>query len=72
VAPRTDNNLDAAGFIPIFVADGVLQAAGAAMLIAGLVSPKRVMVPDDAKVHIVPVPVRLGKAGAGVGIAGTF
>jgi hypothetical protein len=69
---RTDNNLDVGGFIPIFVTDGILQAAGAAMLIAGIVSRKRVMVPDDAKVHIVPVPVRVGKAGAGVGIAGTF
>jgi hypothetical protein len=71
-SPSGDNNFDGVGFIPIFVADGLLQAAGAAMLIAGIVSPKRVMVPDNAKVHIVPVTVRLGKAGAGVGVAGTF
>jgi hypothetical protein len=71
--PRnTDNNLGGAGFIPIFVADGIVQAAGAAMLIAGIASPKRVLVRDNAKVHIVPVPVRLGKASAGIGLAGTF
>jgi hypothetical protein len=71
--PRgTDNNFNGVALIPIFVADGIVQAAGAAMLIAGIASPKRVQVPDDAKVHVVPVPVRLGQAGTGIGLAGTF
>ena len=54
--------------------DALVQAAGAGMLIAGIVGT-RVLVPGPARpsaVHLTLVPIRLEGRGAGVGIAGTF
>jgi hypothetical protein len=58
----------------VLVFDGLIQVAGAAMLIAGIAAPKTVLVRDDiAKVvKYLPKPVAIGKNGAGVGLAGTF
>jgi hypothetical protein len=54
--------------------DALVQAAGAGMLIGGLVG-KRVLVPGPARrtaVQLVPVPLRFGGNGAGLGVAGSF
>jgi hypothetical protein len=50
--------------------DGAAQTAGAAMLIAGLVSPKTVLVRNDlAEVRVTPM---VAKGTAGAGLTGTF
>ncbi len=54
------------------VADGLAQAAGAAMLITGLAAPRRVLVRDVAGIHVVPTPMTFGKSSAGLGLTGTF
>ena len=52
----------------VLIIDGLAQAAGAAMLIAGLAAPKTIAVRNDlAKIEITPV---LGPGSAG--IVGTF
>lgn len=58
----------------MLVLDALLQAAGAGMLIGGLVG-KRVLVPGSARadeVTLSPVPLRFGRSGAGIGVAGAF
>jgi hypothetical protein len=56
----------------VFLAiDGIGQAAGAAMFIYGITSPKTVLVRNDlGTVQIVPM--RMGKNGSGLGLAATF
>jgi hypothetical protein len=54
--------------------DALVQAAGAGMLIVGLTG-KRVFVPGPSRrsaVQLVPVPLRFGSNGAGLGIVGAF
>jgi hypothetical protein len=58
----------------MLVLDALLQAAGAGMLIGGMVG-KRVLVPGPSRgsaVHLLPVALRLGRNGAGVGLVGAF
>jgi hypothetical protein len=54
--------------------DGVVQGAGAGLLIAGLAAPRHVLVPTfyAGKVSLVPTPMSLGKTGQGFGLTGTF
>jgi hypothetical protein len=56
----------------VFLAfDGLGQAAGATMLVAGITSPKTVLVRNDlGEVRVTPM--RLGRAGGGLGLVGTF
>jgi hypothetical protein len=55
------------------VLDGVGQIAGAAMLIAGIAAPKKVLVrADSAGVTVMPKPMTFGKNSGGFGLAGTF
>jgi hypothetical protein len=57
----------------LLIVDGLAQTAGAAMLIAGLASPRRVAVRDrGATVTVMPTPLSFGKNSAGFGIRGTF
>ena len=58
----------------VFLAiDGLGQAAGAALLIAGIAAPKMVLVRNDlAKVEIQPGLVSLSKSATGFGFTGTF
>jgi hypothetical protein len=51
--------------------DGVVQCAGAAMLIAGFAAPRNILV-RVGSVTLQPTPVNFGKAGSGFGITGTF
>lgn len=51
--------------------DGLAQAAGATMLMVGVMSPRTVLVRNDlAEVRITPM--RVGEKGNGVGLVGTF
>ncbi len=52
--------------------DGAAQAAGAAMLIYGIASPKTVLVRNDLGMTTHIVPMRMGNGGSGVGLMGTF
>jgi hypothetical protein len=55
------------------VLDGLVQAGGLAMFIAGLAAPRTVLKHNDAsKVTITPKPMAFGLNGGGFGIAGTF
>lgn len=55
----------------VLVIDGAGQAAGAAMLIVGLTSPRTLLVRNDlAEVRIAPVNV--GERGTGLGLVGRF
>lgn len=55
------------------VVDGLLQAGGAAMMIAGIAAPKTVLIRNDlAKIELKPTPMTFGKSGAGFGFTGTF
>jgi hypothetical protein len=55
------------------VFDGLVQAAGAGMLIGGLAAPKHVLVPlGSAKIDVRPTPLSFGKSGTGFGFTGTF
>jgi hypothetical protein len=51
------------------IADGVLQATGATLLIVGLTATKSELVRDDQSIRISPM--RVG-TGYGTGIVGTF
>jgi hypothetical protein len=51
--------------------DGIVQTAGATMLIYGLASPKTVLVRNDAGLKLRPVPI-VAKSTMGVGLGGTF
>lgn len=54
-------------------ADGVAQAAGAALLIYGLASPvSKVVRNDSSKVRVMPVPLALGRGATGLGLVGQF
>ena len=55
----------------ILAIDGLAQAAGVAMLIGGLVSPKTVLVRNDLA-EISVVPMRVGTDGSGAGLVGKF
>ncbi|MEP7123334.1 MAG: hypothetical protein ABJE95_20580 [Byssovorax sp.] len=67
-APSGDVDPLAAGFL---IADSILQAGGAAMLIIGCVTTRPRLIKDQAQIHILPVPMRVG-AGQGIGLVGTF
>jgi hypothetical protein len=55
------------------VLDGLGQAAGAAMLIAGIAAPRKVLLRADVgSVTILPKPMSFGKTGGGFGLAGAF
>lgn len=57
----------------ILVVDGLMQVGGAAMLIAGLVNKKKVLVRDDvAKSTWHVTPLTMGQGGVGFGIVGTM
>lgn len=60
------------GGTAIFVVDGILQAAGLAMLIAGLAARTHVLVRQEGHVVALPAPLSLGKNGTGLGLTGTF
>lgn len=59
-----------AGLRAILVFDGLVQSAGAAMLITGLALPRKRLVPTSIDVSIAPV--QLSADGYGVGAFGTF
>jgi hypothetical protein len=66
------NTTSAAGSVTLVI-DGVGQAAGAALLIWGLTSPiTRVVRNDVSKPLVLPMPVVMGRGGAGLGVVGTF
>jgi hypothetical protein len=53
--------------------DSLGQAAGLGMLIAGAATREQAIVRSDlAAPRVLPVPMALGRAGAGLGLAGTF
>jgi len=53
--------------------DGLAQAAGVAMLIAGIAAPKSVLIRNDlGKFEMKPTPMVFGNNGAGFGFKGTF
>ena len=57
------------------VIDGLAQATGVAMFIAGLALPKKTLVRNDvftSGLTLVPRPMTLGRAGAGLGLLGAF
>jgi hypothetical protein len=59
------------------VMDGLLQAGGVAMFVAGLAAPKVVLVRNDLakappKLQITPIPLSFGKDGGGLGFVGAF
>jgi hypothetical protein len=56
----------------LLVVDGLLQTAGAAMLLGGFLATKTVLVRDDyAKRTIIPMPIVFAN-GAGAGVVGRF
>ena len=54
----------------ILVLDGIVQAGGAAMFLAGFLVPRKRLVRRDVVVGLLPM--KVGEAGYGVGVAGTF
>jgi hypothetical protein len=54
------------------VLDGIAQAGGVAMLVAGIAAPKTVLVRDIAGVTIRPTPMTFGPGSGGFGLRGTF
>jgi hypothetical protein len=69
---NTGGSATAAVFL---VLDGLAQAGGVAMFIAGLAAPKTVLVRNDlakTKVHVMPVPMALGNNAPGFGFVGAF
>jgi hypothetical protein len=55
----------------LYATNGLAQIAGLAMTVVGLASRTKVVVPDKAA-QIRVAPLRLGQAGTGVGLSGTF
>jgi len=54
------------------VIDGLMQAGGIAMFIAGIAWPKTVLVRNDlGKIHVMPAPM-IGQNTTGLGLVGTF
>jgi hypothetical protein len=77
IALGTDSTKELGGFGEYWlVMDGLVQVAGAAMLIAGLAASTHVLVPSVAvpggAVSLVPTPVRFSGGGQGLGLTGTF
>ncbi len=52
--------------------DGLVQAGGAAMLIAGIAVPRHQLVRDRYASLFLPMPMSFGRGSAGVGLGGTF
>jgi hypothetical protein len=53
--------------------DGIAQAAGVAMFIYGLASPKVLLVRNDlSRPKILPTPMLMGQGGSGLGVVGRF
>ncbi len=51
--------------------DGLVQAGGAAMLVAGLMGKSPKLVRNDARAHVTPTPMRVG-TGQDLGLVGAF
>jgi hypothetical protein len=57
----------------VLVLDGAGQAAGAVLLLYGLVAPQTVLVRDDyGRPKLLPQPMLFGKSGGGIGLSGAF
>ena len=57
----------------LLVADGVMQALGMGLIVYGIAWPAPILVRNDfGLVHLLPMPMTLGKAGSGVSLVGTF
>ena len=60
----------------VYVIDGVVQAAGVTMLVAGLATKRSVRVPDPVtpatSLRLMPTPMSFGRNSAGLGVVGTF
>jgi hypothetical protein len=55
------------------VLDGLVQITGAALLVPGLLVPRRVLVRDDEnQPFVLPAPMALGPSSAGLGLVGRF
>ncbi|MDP2270345.1 MAG: hypothetical protein Q8N23_30235 [Archangium sp.] len=52
--------------------DGLVQAGGAAMLIAGIAAPRHQLIRDRYASLFLPMPMSFGRGSAGVGLSGTF
>jgi hypothetical protein len=55
----------------LLVGDGLIQASGLAMLLAGALTSRERLVRDEARSFILPAPMRVG-TGQGFGLVGTF
>ena len=62
---------DSASLRYILMLDGLAQAAGAALLVAGVMYPKHLLVRNDLATMTV-VPMRIGLEGSGMGLIGRF
>jgi hypothetical protein len=59
--------------VAVLVINGVVQAGGIAMFVAGLAAPKTVLVRNDiAKGFVMPTPMTFGANSGGGGLVGTF
>jgi hypothetical protein len=57
----------------VLVIDGLAQTAGAALLIYGLTSPvSRLTRNDVGSLHVLPIPMAMGRNAGGLGLVGTF
>ena len=65
-----DDNCACGMFAPFLIADALGQAAGVAMLVAGVMG-RDVMVRSDS-IALAPVPLTFGKNSAGLGLGGRF
>lgn len=61
---------DRASARAVLVLDGLVQSAGATMLVIGLLVPRKRLVRDDVTLGLVPA--TLGRDGYGLGAVGTF
>ena len=59
-------------FGPLGVLDGLVQAGGLAMFIAGFAAPRHQLVRNRYSSVFLPMPMVFGNGGAGVGISGTM
>lgn len=66
----TMKNSDSASVNYILALDGLAQAAGAALILHGILSPKAVLVRNDLGVSFLPTP--MGKDGQGLTMMGRF
>jgi hypothetical protein len=70
--PTTSGNAATDFFL---VLDGLGQAAGAALFIAGFMAPKKMLVRNDvvsSGLTLMPRPMTFGRNGAGLGLTGAF